>query len=84
MALLQSQPQLMKQIADLMLVAERTISIGTNRKEYVLRELRRILGDEEFVRQEVFINLAIETVILISHSNIDIKKINPKSWSCCK
>jgi hypothetical protein len=74
---------LMKQIADLMVVAERTIALGSGRKEYVLSELKRILGEEKFAEQRVFIDLGIETVIMISHSEIDISKINPKSWRCC-
>lgn len=79
-----SSVQLTRQIADLMVVAERTFALGSGRKEYVLRELKRVLGDEEFAKQEVFIDLAIETIVLISQSGIDIKKINPKSLCCCR
>lgn len=79
-----STRHLLAQVADLMVIAERTIALGSGRKEYVLKELKKLLGDSEFEKNLPFIELTIETIVLISHSEIDIRKINPKSLSCCK
>lgn len=74
----------LKKVAELMVAAERTIALGTGRKEFVLAQIKTLLGDEQFAQLEPFIDLAIETVILISHSDIDIKKINVKKcFPCC-
>ncbi len=67
-----------------MTIAEKTIAAGANRKTFVMNQLKNLLGEEEFAQKEPFISLAIETVIMISRSEIDIKKINPRSWCCCK
>jgi hypothetical protein len=74
----------LRKIAELMVIAERTIAAGANRKTFVINQLKSFLGDAEYAKVEPFVDLAIETIIMISHAEIDIKKINPKSWCCCK
>jgi hypothetical protein len=69
-----------------MVVAERMVVLksGQDRKQYVMNELRKLLGREQYAEYEPLISLAIETIILISHSDLDIKKINPrKCFPCC-
>ena len=66
-----------------MTLGEKTIATGANRKAFVMSQLKSILGEDEFAKKEPFINLAIETIIMISYSEIDIKKINRRSL-CCK
>ncbi len=74
----------LKKVAELMIIAERTIALGSGRKEFVLGQVKSLLGDEQFTELKPFIDLAIETVIMISHADIDIKKINPKKcFPCC-
>lgn len=74
----------LKKVAELMVIAERTIALGSGRKEFVLAQVKIFLGNEEFTQLEPFINLAIETIVMISHADIDIKKINAKKcFPCC-
>lgn len=74
----------LKKVAEFMVVAERTIALGSGRKEFVLAHAKSMLGAEQFEQLEPFINLAIETIVMISHADIDIKKINTKKcFPCC-
>lgn len=75
---------ILKKVAEFMLIAERTIALGSGRKEFVLAQVKILLGDEQFAEYKPLIDLAIETIIMISHADIDIKKINPKKcFPCC-
>ncbi len=77
--------ELFAKVLRAMIVFEKTRQAGAIKKENVLAELKLALGDSSFNELQPWIEVAIESIVLISKSGIDISKIKPKGlFACCK
>lgn len=65
------------------IVDKKNIS-GTEKKEEFLKLLKNTLGEEEFIKYEIYIDYVLETVIFLSRTHL-ISGINRDSFGikCC-
>lgn len=55
---------------------------GAEKKDEFLKLLKHSLGDEEFIKYEMYIDYILETIIFLSRTHL-ISGINRDSFKCC-
>lgn len=79
------EDSIIKTIVELMNKVERVIDMsGIQKKNYVLNETKKLLGDEVYERYSYFIITFIDFVVDVSkgESGIEVNKIK-KKFKCC-
>lgn len=66
---------MLRRVVSHMHVAEGTKKKGAEKRQHVLDELKKELGDE-YPSIEPVLHVVIDTLVLMSRSNIDISRIN--------
>ena len=57
---------------------------GEEKKQYVLKQIKNVLGNETYERYEPFISASIDFVVSLSRNKKLLKGINSKSLCCIK